>query len=168
MLHLLGFCQWLDNTQVSVAVRQSHWLFQAFDTIHTLGIVLVAGTVIVVDLRLLGFGLRGVRVSEIMSRAAPLTRWGFAVMFLSGLFLFSSEAVKMYYNPAFRIKLLALVLVGLNAIVFHGSVCGSASSWDDARGTPLGARVAGFLSLLFWIAIIAAGRAIAYMPGYDS
>lgn len=166
-MQLLAFCRWLDNTQLSATIRQSHWLFQALDAIHTLGIVFVAGTIIMVDLRLLGLGLRGLRVSEITSRIAPLSRWGFVVMFFSGLILFSSEAVKMYYNPAFRIKLVVLALVGTNAIVFHRMIYRNVSSWDDAPTAPLGARFAGLLSLVFWIAIIAAGRAIAYMPGYD-
>jgi hypothetical protein len=167
-VHILSFCDWLDKTQLSAAIRHSHWLFQALDAIHTLGIVFVAGTIIIVDLRLLGFALRDLRVSDITSRIAPLSRWGFVVMLLSGFFLFSSEAVKMYYNPAFRIKLLVLGLVGANAALFHRIIYRNVPRWDDAPSAPIGARFAGLLSLVFWIAVIAAGRAIAYMPGYDS
>lgn len=166
-MHLLSFCQWLDNTSISTVIRHYRWLFGAFDAVHTLGIICVVGTIIIVDLRLLGLSLRGLRVSEMTSRIAPLIRWGFGAVFLSGLLLFASEAEKMYYNPAFSIKLLALCLVGANAIVFHGIVYRDVANWDDAPTPPLRVRLAGLLSLVFWLAIIAAGRAIAYMPQYD-
>jgi hypothetical protein len=73
----------------------------------------------------------------------------------------------MYHSPAFRIKMLLLALAGVNAVVFHRTVYRDAANWDPAAGVPGRARLAGLLSLVFWIAIIAAGRAIAYAPGYD-
>jgi hypothetical protein len=72
----------------------------------------------------------------------------------------------MYYSPAFRIKVVLLALAGLNALIFHGFVYRDAVHWNPGS-VPAGARLAGLLSLVFWIAIIAAGRAIAYAPGYD-
>jgi hypothetical protein len=165
-MFLLNFCQWLDSTRLNAFMRQSTWAFPAFDTIHTLGIVLVAGTIMLVDFRLLGLGLRGEPVREVVSRIVPSTLWGFGLMFLSGGLLFSSEAVKLYYSPAFRIKLVFLALAGLNALIFHRTIYRDSVHWDAAT-VPARARLAGLLSLAFWIAIIAAGRAIAYAPGYD-
>jgi len=166
-MSLLSICQWVDGTDWSELMRQSAWLFHAFDTIHTLGIVLVAGAIMIVDLRLLGLGLRSVPVTDLVSRVVPLTRWGFGLMIVSGVLLFSSEAVKMYYSPAFRIKLILLALVGVNALVFRRMIYRDVANWDGASVVPREARLAGLLSLVFWIAIIAAGRAIAYGPGYD-
>ena len=88
-------------------------------------------------------------------------------MVVSGSLLFSSEAVKMYHSPAFRIKMLLLALAGLNALIFHRTIYRDVAHWDPASVVPARARLAGLLSLVFWIAIIAAGRAIAYAPGYD-
>ena len=88
-------------------------------------------------------------------------------MLVSGGLLFSSEAVKMYHSPAFRIKMILLAMAGLNALIFHRTVYRDAAGWNPASPAPPRARLAGLLSLLFWIAIIAAGRAIAYAPGYD-
>jgi hypothetical protein len=119
------------------------------------------------DLRLLGLGLRSVPVARIVARIVPATWAGFGLMFLSGGLLFFSEAVKMYYSPAFRIKMVLLSLAGLNALIFHRTIYREVANWDPASAPPARARLAGLLSLVFWIAIIAAGRAIAYAPGYD-
>jgi hypothetical protein len=166
-MFLLSICEWLDSTRLNAVLRQSTWAFPTFDTIHTLGIVLVAGTIMLVDLRLLGLGLRSVPVAELVHRIVPWTLWGFGLMFISGGLLFSSEAVKMYHSPAFRIKVVLLALAGLNALIFHRTIFRDVANWDPGAIAPARARLAGLLSLVFWIAIIAAGRAIAYAPGYD-
>ena len=166
-MFLLGLCQWLDSTRFNAALRQSNWAFPTLDTIHTLGIVLVAGTILLVDLRLLGLGLRSVPVAQLVARIVPATLAGFGLMFVTGGLLFSSEAVKMYHSPAFRIKMLLLALAGLNALIFHRTIYRDVAHWDPATPAPARARLAGLLSLLFWIGVIAAGRAIAYAPGYD-
>jgi Family of unknown function (DUF6644) len=164
---LLGFCQWVDSTRWSALVRQSNWFFSTVDTVHTLGIILVAGTIMLLDLRLLGLALRSVPVAQVVARIVPSTLGGFGLMVVSGSLLFSSEAVKMYHSPAFRIKMLLLAMAGLNALIFHRTIYRDVANWDPASVVPARARLAGLLSLVFWIAIIAAGRAIAYAPGYD-
>ena len=166
-MFLLSICQWVDSTRLNAFLRQSNWAFPTLDTIHTLGIVLVAGTIMLVDLRLLGLALRSVPIAQLVARIVPATLWGFALMLASGGLLFSSEAVKMYHSPAFRIKVVLLALAGLNALIFHRTIYRDAAAWDPASIAPFRARLAGLLSLVFWIAIIAAGRAIAYAPGYD-
>jgi hypothetical protein len=166
-MFLLSICQWVDSTRLNSVMRKSTWMFPTFDTIHTLGIVLVAGTIMLVDLRLLGLGLRSVPVAELVHRIVPGTLWGFGLMLVTGSLLFSSEAVKMYHSPAFRIKLVLLALAGVNAFVFHRTIYRDVANWDPGSIAPASARLAGLLSLVFWIAIIAAGRAIAYGPGYD-
>ncbi len=165
-MFLLSICQWLDSTRLNALLRQSNWAFPALDTIHTLGIVLVAGTIMLVDLRLLGLGLRGVPIPQLVKRIVPATLAGFGLMLVTGGLLFSSEAVKMYHSPAFRIKVVLLILAGLNALIFHRTVYRDAVHWNP-ESTPFRARLTALLSLVFWIAIIAAGRAIAYAPGYD-
>lgn len=148
-------------------MRNSNWLFDVTETIHSLGIILVAGTIMLVDLRLLGKGLRAEPVSHVVARIVPWTLSGFALMFVTGAWLFASEATKLYRSPAFRVKLILLALVGLNALIFHLTIYRSAAEWDDVRIAPLRARIAGWCSLILWIGIIAAGRSIAYGPGYD-
>jgi hypothetical protein len=166
-MFLLSICQWVDSTRLNAVLRQSNWAFPALDVIHTLGIVLVAGTIMLVDFRLLGLALRSVPITQIVARIVPATLWGFGLMLVSGGLLFASEAVKMYHSPAFRIKLIMLALAGINALIFHRTIYRDVANWDPASVAPARARLAGMLSLIFWIAIIAAGRAIAYGPGYD-
>jgi hypothetical protein len=168
LAHLvLSFCQWLETTPPAAALRDSVWMFDITETVHTLGIILVAGTIMLVDLRLLGLGLKRVPVSDVVSRIVPRTLWGFGLMFVTGASLFSAEAVKLYNSPAFRIKLVLLSLAALNALIFHRTIYRQAAEWDTAVVVPPRARLAGLLSLILWICIIAAGRAIAYGSGYD-
>ncbi|HEX5226895.1 MAG TPA: DUF6644 family protein [Bryobacteraceae bacterium] len=165
-MFLLRICEWLDGTPWSAMMRHSNWAFPALDVIHTLGIVLVAGTILLVDLRLMGVGLRGVTIQRLVARIVPATLWGFLLMLASGALLFSTEAVKMYRSDLFRVKMILILMAGLNALIFHRTVYRDTAGWDPAAA-PVRAKLAGLLSLIFWIAIIAAGRAIAYAPGYD-
>ena len=161
-MSILHFCQWLENTPVGVTVRQSIWLFPIVETIHTVGIVLMAGTIAVVDLRLLGVGLRREPVSGVLQQVLPWTWAGFALMFVTGGLLVSSEAVKLYNSVFFRIKLVLLFVAAVNALVFHWTIYRQAARWDLAASTPARVKVAGLLSLTCWIGIIAMGRAIGY------
>ena len=145
-------------------MRQSMWIFDITETIHTLGITLVAGTIMLVDLRLLGLGLRGEPLRDVVSRIVPWTLTSFCLMVVTGAWLFAGEASKLYHSPAFRIKLVLLLLAGLNALIFHMTVYRRAAEWS---AIPVRARLAGLASLLLWTGIIAAGRSIAYGPGYD-
>ncbi len=87
-MFLLSICQWVDSTRFNALMRQSTWAFPTLDTIHTLGIVLVAGTIMLVDFRLLGLALRSVPVAQIVARIVPATLGGFGLMVLSGSFCF--------------------------------------------------------------------------------
>jgi hypothetical protein len=83
-------------------------------------------------------------------------------MFVSGFLLFWSKAEQCYGNPAFRLKLLLLLLAGLNPLIFHSTIYRSVATWGESADTPNRAKLAGVLSLALWSAIIVSGRAIAY------
>ena len=159
---LFEFCQWLNDTGPATALRESKLMFPIVESIHTLAITLVVGTVAILDLRLLGLVLKKVPVSRVAAQNLPLTWKGFALMAITGLLLFYSEAAKCYHNPAFRLKLILLALVGLNPLIFHFTIYKSVNQWDEAPQTPGRARLAATLSLGLWSAIVVAGRAIAY------
>src|SRR5579862_2708618 len=108
------FCLFLYDSYVGTTIRESANLFPVIETVHVLGITLLVGTVAVMDLRLLGVVLRGEKFSDVAGSILPLVWTGFVVMFASGFLLFWSEAAKSYGNAAFRIKLLLLLLAGLN------------------------------------------------------
>jgi Family of unknown function (DUF6644) len=161
-LSLLAICQWLEKTPLGSAIRQSPWLFSGLVAVHTLGIILTAGTISLVDLRLLGIGLRREPVSNVLAQILPWTWTGFVLMFTTGALLFCSEAVMVFNSVSFRIKMALILLAGLNALIFHKTVYRGAPAWKLEAATPSRARLSALLSLTLWIGIVSAGRAIAY------
>lgn len=160
---MLGFCEWLENSAWATAIHQSLWLFPLLETAHLFGIVLLVGATSALDLRLLGLTMEREPVSRIARRLLPWAWAGLTIQVLTGFCLFASEATRCWENRAFRIKMVMLLLAGLNALVFHQTVYRRVSSWDDARVTPVGAKFAGCCSILLWFGIVAAGRWIAFL-----
>jgi hypothetical protein len=163
---LLQIAQGIEHSAIGTALRESMWAFPLLNLAHLLGLTVAAGTIVYWDLRLLGFGLRRSAVSELGTQLLPWTWGGFSVMFLSGALLFWCEAGRLYSNFFFRMKVLFLLLAGLNVLIFHLTVYHGVSNWDRAPVTPLRARIAGALSLFLWLGLIAAGRAIGYSLDY--
>jgi uncharacterized protein DUF6644 len=160
---MLEFCQWLDQTAVGSTIRQSLWLFPAIETVHLLGMAALVGTITVLDLRLLGWATPQKRVSEVTARLLPWAWFGFGVQVVTGVLLFSSEAIKIYGNPAFRLKMLLLLLAGIQALIFQTVVSRKLPAWDDHQSLPLMAKVMGMISILLWVAIVTAGRFIGFV-----
>src|SRR5580704_1605449 len=107
---MLSICQWIHQTQLSVAIRESVWIYPILDVLHCVGILLVAGTIVVVDLRLLGFGLRRLPVSSVVGQVLPWTQGGFVFMLITGSLLAWSEPVRLYRSLFFPWKLLFLAV----------------------------------------------------------
>src|SRR5713226_2332524 len=118
MPNMLSLCKWLEHTWVGTSVRESLWLFPTIETLHLFGIVLLVGSTSALDLRLLNLAMRGQSVSKLAGRLLKWAWAGFVVQVVTGLLLFSSEATKCYPNPAFRVKMLLILLAGVNALVF--------------------------------------------------
>jgi len=163
MPNLLALCKWLEQTSVGASIRQSLWLFPAIETVHLLGMAVLVVTIAVFDLRLLGWLLWRERVSTLARRLLPWAWLGFAVQVVTGVLLFSSEAIKIYTNPAFRLKVLLILLAGVQALIFHRTTYRHVTVWDESTVLPAGAKLAGSLSLLFWIGVVAAGRFIGFV-----
>jgi hypothetical protein len=159
---MFSICQWIFGTQLSIAIRESIWVYPILDVLHCVGILLVAGTIVVVDLRLLGFGLRRLSISSVIGQVLPWTLGGFGFMFITGSLLAWSEPVKLYHSLFFPWKLLFLAVAAINALLFHYGVYRGARTWDSALHTPARARWAGAVSIVCWIGVIAAGRAVGY------
>jgi hypothetical protein len=159
---LQHLCQLLYDSPIGTAIRESNITFPVIESVHVLSITLVFGTIAVLDLRLLGLVLRQVPVSRIARSILPLTWTGFCISLVSGFLLFWAEAAKVYWNPAFRAKLVLLVLVGLNPLIFHTTIYRGVEEWGDLAVFPWRARAAAVASLMLWSGVIIAGRAIAY------
>jgi hypothetical protein len=166
---ILGICKWLENTSFAVLIQESQYGFPIVVALHILGLTLSVGTLLFVDLRLLGVSMRSLRVSEAYRGLAPWFLTGFALMFVSGATLFIAFATAAYGNVYFRFKMVALLLAGANALVFHIMTQRGSADWDAAPRPPAAVRVAGLTSIVLWAAVILAGRMISYtMFSYPS
>src|SRR5262249_25952269 len=116
----------------------------------------------ILDLRLLGLALKQVPISVMTSKTLPWTWAGFSIMLITGFFLFASEAEKAYDNGPFRVKIILIVLAGINATVFHFVTNRRAREWENRKVMPIGALIAGFSSIALWFGIVIAGRFIAF------
>ncbi len=157
-----AFFQWLEATPGSVFIRESLIVYPLIETTHVLTLCLFLGFIALLDLRLLGVGLRGVPVSQVAARLLPWALAGYTVMAISGTLLFYSGPVKAAGNIFFRIKMSMIVLAGINALVFHLTIHKRVASWDNDPSPPARAKLAGVLSLVLWSGVVICGRMQAY------
>ena len=139
------------------------WWFPLLESIHVLAAALVFGAILTVDLRLLGLAARRYRVSPLVGELVPWAIGAFVVSAFTGLCLFITRADWYVDNLAFQIKLVLLLLAGVNVAVFHLRTIRTVTEWDQSRSTPLAARVAGAASLGLWIGVMLAGRWVGHL-----
>ena len=162
-MSLARFLQWLYQTGFSATLRESKWAEPIFESVHVLTLTLFLGFSVLLDMRLLGVLLRRRRVSEVLAQLNPWLFAGFTVMIVTGVLLFAGDPVAFYSTIFFRVKMIMLLLAGINVLVFNWTVGRRVEEWDQGASAPLGAKVAAILSLVLWAGIIAAGRGIAYV-----
>lgn len=161
-MSVLSVCEWLQNLPWASGVKHSTWQFPVIESVHSLALSVMLWPAAILDLRLLGVVMPRKPVSQVAAQFLPWVWTGFTVMILTGLVLFTSEAVKCYNSPFFRTKVVLLCAAGLNAFVFHKTVFERVEEWDENPATPWRAKLAGASSLLIWIGVVAMGRALAY------
>src|SRR5262245_33636022 len=161
-MSLFGWCQWLEHTPLALAIAESTWLFPLIEGSHILALPLSVGLIVIVDLRLLGLAFRDSAASRIMKDVLRWSKIGFAVMFVTGILLFMTHAGTAYGNAFFRTKLMLLLVLGINAVVYQTIFHPKMAEWDLASRTPVGARMCAGLSLIAWIGVIVCGRTMAY------
>ncbi len=152
----------LERGPIGSAMRDSPWLFPAVETAHIIGFSILVGSVVLFDLRVLGIS----RSMPVRLLARHLLPWSVGALLLivpTGLMMFSSAATELIDNPAFRVKLLLLILAGANAARFHLRWYRGAAAWDQHVPAPGGARLHAAASITLWLSIITCGRMIAYL-----
>ena len=159
---LFVFCQWLENTSVGTSVRESVWEFPVIETLHLFGIIVLVGSSSVLDLRLMGLAFKEASVSKLAHRTLPWAWTGAGIEIVTGFLLFASEATRMCHNHAFQLKMMLLLLSGMNVFVFHSVAYKSVGTWECDVIPPTPARIAGLFSLLLWFAIVSAGMWTPY------
>ncbi len=161
-MSFLDSWQALSDTPWATAIHESDLVFPALESVHVLALMLMAGTIAVADLRLLGLVLPGVPAAEVERRVTPTTWFGFAVMAATGGLLFASEAGDLRRNPAFLVKVCLLAAAGLNVLAFQILARPALERTPAGAAAPPAARVIAALSLAIWACVIVAGRAVAY------
>jgi len=157
--------QWLHETPLAETIRSNALLFPWVESVHVLAITLVVGSIAAVDLRLLGVASRSRAVTQLIRDILPLTWVAFAIAVLTGITLFTSNAIQYAHNGPMQVKMSLLVIAGINMLVFHLVTYRSVSAWDEAPRAPLPVRLAGATSLLLWIGVVAFGRWIGFTIG---
>lgn len=138
------------------------WLFPTIETLHVVAIATVFGSILYVDLRLLGFVERNVSMSKCAAELLPLTWSGFALAGVTGLLMFIARAPDYASNLQFRLKMLLILLAGLNMAVFQFLAYRRVHEWDAQLPPPTAARIAGLVSLSCWTGVIFLGRWIGF------
>lgn len=159
---MLDICHWLEATRVGVLVRESLYGFPILVGLHIFGLALSVGVLLWFDLRLIGVALTSSAVSRVYRGLIPWATAGFLSMLVTGSLLFTGFAAAAYQSPYFIIKVSALALAGLNALVYHLVTERGGQLWDNAPRPPAAARAAGMISLALWATVILCGRIMAY------
>lgn len=152
----------LADSVFSHVLRESIWIYPALETVHVLGLALLFGTIAAFDLRVLGW-TSSLSVADLWQHLKIWIWLGFAATFTSGILLFTADAAEFAINPALQIKLLLLAVAGANALYFEMYARPAAEATATGSAEPFGARVSAALSLTLWLAIVVAGRMIAYI-----
>jgi hypothetical protein len=157
---IVSTLEWIESTDVSMAIREGALLYPILGGIHLLAIALFGGMLVFTDLRLLGWAMRARPVSDIVQQFRGWKRLGFALVVASGLLLAWAEPQKLYRSPSFWIKMALFAAVGVHAWIFRSSVYGNPAKLDAGVSTQ--AKWAAALSLVLWAGLIVSGRLIAF------
>ena len=152
----------IEYSSLGITIAESTWMFPTLETLHVIALVTVIGTIAIVDLRLIGVASKGHRVSLLAKDTLPWTWGAFALAALTGGLLFISKASTYVDNTYFLLKMVTLALAGLNMMYFHMTMWRTVDHWELDPSFPTAAKVAGWLSLVFWLAVVFFGRAIGF------
>jgi hypothetical protein len=162
MQQLQDFISYFENSKLADNIRENDLLFPLIESVHVVSICLVVGSILVVDLRLLGLASIRQSVSRVTSGILPLTWSAFAVAVASGILLFISNATKYLGNGYFVAKIFLICAAGLNMAIFHQISAKDLPRWENETQLPLPARLAGGLSILLWVSVVTCGRWIGF------
>lgn len=162
-----GFISTIESSGMGEWMRSNLLAMPIVNALHVLCVTLVFGTILVVDLRLLGLLDRARSVTRVSDEMLRLTWIAFIGAVVTGVLFFAANATTYWFNTAFRLKIIAIVLAGINMLIFQFVTFRNVGTWDRRAVTPNGARLAGILSILLWVTVILLGRIIGFTKGYE-
>ncbi|OYX34706.1 MAG: hypothetical protein B7Y99_04930 [Caulobacterales bacterium 32-69-10] len=152
----------IGNNPVAEFVQVNQYAFPVLEAAHVVAIMLVVGSIFMLDLRLVGVSSRNHAVTRLSAEVLPWTWTAFAVAAVTGALLFTSQAGAYAQNLQFQLKLALMAAAGLNMLLFHFITWRSVDAWNTATPTPPAAKLAGLLSLVFWIGVVVCGRWVGW------
>ena len=156
-LNMLPFIDWVAGSSLSHAIRTSTWAFAVIESIHLLALSVIGGAVLIVDLKLLGYGIRTQTVAEVARDAQKWFLVSWTVMIVTGLLLFWSEPQKLYYSTPFAVKMLCLLLGTIFALTVRRKVAQA-----EGRVSPAVMKLVALVSLALWFGVGAGGRWVGF------
>lgn len=155
---LVQFFLWVESTRAHDVISQSTWMFAVIESIHLLALATIGGAVLILDLRLLGLGLRRQAIPDLAREAQPWLVSSWVVMIVTGIALFVSEPTKLYYSVPFWYKMTFLLL----ATIFTFTVRRKVALADETQMRPLYYKLVAVASLGLWLGVGAGGRWIGF------
>jgi hypothetical protein len=152
----------VNEFPTSIAIRESQYFSPYLTVAHVVVMSIVAGLVLMMDLRLMGVANMRTPFSELQRRLFPWQMFGMTLAAITGLTLAYSDPMRFYVNIFFWLKMLMLLLAALNAMAFHYTTYYSVAAWDSAPSTPVAAKLSGAISVALWTMVILTGRLIPY------
>jgi hypothetical protein len=155
---LLPYFEWAESLWLGKAVVGSLWLFPVIESVHLLALSVLGGSILIVDLRMLGFGLKNYSVAALARDARPYMIGAIVTLIATGIPLFLAEAIKCYYSQAFWVKMTTLAI----ALAYTFTIRTRVTRSDVVRNTARLQMLAGALSIALWVTVAAAGRWIGF------
>jgi len=153
------FFEWSDKTWLGQAISGTIWAFPVIETIHILALTMMFGAIVIIDLRMLGVGMKKQPVTVLAKNLDPYMTWGLVIMLATGFMLFTSEAMKCFVNDGFKFKMAVL----FPAIIFQFTLFRWITHKDESTRTMLLGWVSALLSLILWFGVGVGGRAIGFV-----
>jgi hypothetical protein len=153
---------WMEGTWINTLAVSYQWSWPILETLHFVGLCLLMGPIIIIDLRLIGYArlLPAVSVHSLV----PVAIAGFSINLITGIIFCFGDPYRYAVNIAFQTKMVLVVLAGLNALAFKYMVSPAIDAPNaDVTGTPPIAKLVGFVSLVIWIGVLSLGRLIPYL-----
>jgi len=151
---LWHFAQWSEASSLGRVIRNSEYAFPMIEFVHLAALAVIGGAVLIVDMRLLGYGLKKTSVAQLARDAQPWVTGSLIVMLVTGSCLYASEATKCYASVAFWIKMVSLLL----AMIFTYTVKKRVAAGDEKTFSLAANKTVGFVSLLLWFGVAWGGR----------
>ncbi|MDB5663054.1 MAG: hypothetical protein JWM38_65 [Sphingomonas bacterium] len=161
---LIELSLWISNLPVSLIIQRNFWAIPTIQTLHILAIAAAFGSVLMINLRILGIAGRGRTMTETARRYLPWIWWSLLVLVVTGFGMIIGEPVRELINPVFWIKMVLVIAMILASIGFQATVRRNMAQWEVTHDGRVAVRVGAVAIILLWCAIMVAGRWIAYAP----